>query len=271
MSVFYNGYGRPCPAFNGGIRGSLGYSGLGRFPLGYGYGGYGGVSRIGAPLLGGSMVGGPVLGRSMVGGPVLGRSMVGAPLGGGSIVGAHPFGSFVSPKASYCPVMRGAVSLGCSQIVAPTIPAQTNVQYEDVPFERNIVELQPVTRTIQDSYTVEHRQISVPQTTLQPVTQYVPVQSLQPAVQYQQYQQQFVHPPNSPVSLSRKAGYGSQIHNNFQGYSGPAYGQPNVQTFADGQSFAGQQNPLFSANNLQAPANGVNMQGGNSRLFNTLK
>ena len=262
MSFVYNGYGNRCPALNGGLRSSWSHGGARFGGLGLGYG------RLGNSFVGGSRF-------------------------------AHPIGGFHRGNASLCPAIQAKPSLLASQFVAPAIQAKpsllasqfvapaiqaqplvasqfvapaiqptTNVTYEDVPFQRSYVEMQPVTHTVQDSYTVEKREINIPQTHLQPVTQYVPVQSYQPAVSYQQVQQQVVHPSNSPVSIQRKLSQSGLNFNNANAFQGSQFNQVNSGNQVSGQTF----NPLFS-NNLGAQNlnQNLNQNLGNSKLYDTLR
>ena len=79
------------------------------------------------------------------------------------------------------------------------------MSHEEVPFQRQYVELQPVTRTVQDSYTVEHRQYNVPRTEWEPVVQYIPVQKCNP-ISFINSSNAILASSHSPVSILRKSG-----------------------------------------------------------------
>ena len=110
------------------------------------------------------------------------------------------FNSWGNPAASFAGYNNG---YGFNSVAA--VPSQ-NHTYEEVPFQRQVTEFQPVTHNIQDSYTVENVQYNLPRTQLEPTMQMVPAVGYEPRTYVDQMNQQIVHPPYSPVSMMKKSG-----------------------------------------------------------------
>ena len=125
--------------------------------------------------------------------------------------------SFVAPQA---PLLNyGSVFPAQSCILAQSAvqqAPQTQVEYEQVPYDTQVVEYQPVTKNVRDYYTIEKRTNYVPVTTPEVITVNVPVQQVQNNVRYEAVQSQVIHAPGSWVSKLQQSNQTPNQNQNVQ-------------------------------------------------------
>lgn len=118
-----------------------------------------------------------------------------------SFSGFNPYGAAPYGGVPYGGAPYGGYPLGGS-VALPT----EERSYQEVPFNRQVTELQPMTYNVPDSYTVENIQYNVPRTHLEPTLQMVPAMGVEPRTYLDQFNKQVIHPPYSPVSMMNKSG-----------------------------------------------------------------
>ena len=116
-----------------------------------------------------------------------------------------PRGSFVGVQNNLVPLpgLRGSF-MAQQQNIAPPLPYNgvpvppPEIYYEDVPVETQVMEFQPVMKSVKDFYTVEKVRNMVPKIEYEQVM----VPTWQPKVTYEAVEQSYVHGPSPNVRRS---------------------------------------------------------------------